>query len=945
MDRLFVDDLLRMDSAAEARACLATRPELANRELIEHLRERVNQMVRVDITEAARIAERTQSLAEMIQDPLASALACRAGAQALWAQGRYEEALDGFRRAEHIYQSLAMDREAAGVARSQVTVLMYLGRYREALAVADQARAVFNAYDDKPMLAQLDTNVGNIYHRLDEYGTALEYYDRARAVFADTADTASMGMVELNRANVLSMLSRIGTAAALYETSRDLLQRSNMPVEAAKAEYNLAYLLYIQRNYNESIRLFGQVKEFYRQAGNPLMAALCDLDLLEIYLELNLFDDVLSSCDAVEAAFTRFHRRYEVAKVKTYRGLAHLHLKNLPAAERDLFEARQVFAEEGNRSYGALLDLHISVLKLRQGRNEEAEALCRSACEVFSTMELPLRVAYARLLMARAAFHRGDREAAHAYCGEILRCLAEHPAPWLAFQCHHLLGNLAAPGNSEGAYHSYKTSIEYIEGMCAHIRPDEFKSAFLKDKLKVYEDMINLCLARGTAETRAEAFSWVERAKSRSLVDLLSCTAVDPSAPSDASGALHQRWKGLREELNWLYDRINHQAPPSDQRDLGIRACLQGEIQVRERAMADLLRQSQLDAPEFRRRPAGSRVGPQDVREYLHDDEALLEFYFANDTLKTFIVTKDGLEVISNPIRRDTLSRAVLSLQFQWEKFLYGPSYTTRHGASLRRSANHYLRELYRLLLEPLQPRLEGKHLVIIPHDLLHYVPFHALLTGEDYVIDRHEVSYAPSASVFRLCQQKHAPASDRVLVLGAPGRTMSYVEAEAQRIHALFPDGRLLVRETATREALCTLASDSRIIHIAAHGLFRYDNPLFSALRLSDAWLSFYDVYGLHLNADLVTLSGCHSGLSQVVHGDELLGLMRGFLYAGAASLVASLWGAHDRSTAAFMELFYQALKAGVPKRAALRQAALTIRSEFDHPYHWAPFVLVGKR
>src|SRR5262249_38303053 len=147
----------------------------------------------------------------------------------------------------------------------------------------------------------------------------------------------------------------------------------------------------------------------------------------------------------------------------------------------------------------------------------------------------------------------------------------------------------------------------------------------------------------------------------------------------------------LREELNWLYDRINHQPPASDQRGLGWQAHLHDEIRVRERALADLLRQFQLDASEFGPRPSSAAVGPQDLQDFLQEDEVLLEFYFADQSLKTFVVSKHGLDVVLNPARRDVLSRAVLSLQFQLEKFLYGPSYTGRHLPSLRRSANHYL--------------------------------------------------------------------------------------------------------------------------------------------------------------------------------------------------------------------------------------------------------------
>src|SRR6185437_12451827 len=131
---------------------------------------------------------------------------------------------------------------------------------------------------------------------------------------------------------------------------------------------------------------------------------------------------------------------------------------------------------------------------------------------------------------------------------------------------------------------------------------------------------------------------------------------------------------------------------------------------------------------------------------------------------------------------------------------------------------------------------------------------------------------------------------------------------------------------------------------HIATHGTFRQDNPMFSGIRLGDAYLNLYDLYQLQLEADLVTLSGCATGLNVVTAGDELLGLIRGLLYAGAQSLLLTLWNVHDRSTADFMTSFYRRFQEGADKTAALQSAMHELRQRYPHPYYWAPFVLIGK-
>src|SRR5262249_50820620 len=156
------------------------------------------------------------------------------------------------------------------------------------------------------------------------------------------------------------------------------------------------------------------------------------------------------------------------------------------------------------------------------------------------------------------------------------------------------------------------------------------------------------------------------------------------------------------------------------------------------------------------------------------------------------------------------------------------------------------LRELHRWLIDPVHDKIAGKNLIIVPHDVLHYIPFHALSDGESYLLERHDVSYAPSASIFRLCQEKPACSEGRALILGVPGETIPSVVEEVRTIERLFPGSLLLIGADATKRALEQHASASSIIHLATHGVFRYDNPLFSALKLADTWLNFHDIYNL---------------------------------------------------------------------------------------------------
>jgi CHAT domain-containing protein len=235
--------------------------------------------------------------------------------------------------------------------------------------------------------------------------------------------------------------------------------------------------------------------------------------------------------------------------------------------------------------------------------------------------------------------------------------------------------------------------------------------------------------------------------------------------------------------------------------------------------------------------------------------------------------------------------------------------------------------------------------LVIVPHGVLHQIPFHALFDGERYLLERFEISYAPSAQVYALCQQQTPRASDKALVMSVADPLIPAVTQEARTVARHLPGAKVFGDAEATTEALRSASPGCYALHLACHGLFRSDNPMFSSLKLHDGWLTAADVMQLDLAGALVTLSACESGRNEVYAGDELIGLTRAFLGVGASTLVVSLWLVQDEAAASLMEKYYARLGNGVRPAEALRAAQLAIKDEYPHPYYWAPFVLVGKR
>lgn len=289
-----------------------------------------------------------------------------------------------------------------------------------------------------------------------------------------------------------------------------------------------------------------------------------------------------------------------------------------------------------------------------------------------------------------------------------------------------------------------------------------------------------------------------------------------------------------------------------------------------------------------------------------------------------------------------------------------------------------------------MEPQLAmARKLIIVPDGALVYLPFETL-AGEpkragvaSYLIERFAISYAPSASALaalRSLKKNNAAEAKGIIAFGDPVygkdetaiangdatergfdfRQLPYTRAEVNGIAALFPPNERRVFLGADAHEANVKAEPLkkyRYVHFAAHALIDEERPARSGIVLStrsgaidskeDGALQMSEVMGLKLNADLVTLSACRTGLGQLLRGEGMIGLTRAFLYAGSESVVVSLWNVNDIATASLMKGFYKNLKQGLAKDEALRHAKLELirgrQQAWRHPYYWAAFVLVG--
>lgn len=477
-------------------------------------------------------------------------------------------------------------------------------------------------------------------------------------------------------------------------------------------------------------------------------------------------------------------------------------------------------------------------------------------------------------------------------------------------------------------------AIELIESQRASILTESHKLGFISDKQDVYRMQVDLLLETGDV---VGALEYAERAKSRALIDLLA--ARDGSEPGVLAGAGQGAAQvAARDRLLAELSAIEQEARIGlPNRDRGVAP------DTRRAEVLDRLRRSDRKALPLVRVDKPDLAG---LRNHLRPDEVLLFYYGDDKGLVGFLYDQTGVSAK----RLDSRDLDVLVEVFREQL-------ARKTGGGYR---THAIR-LYERLIAPFAQQVEGKSLAIVPHGKLHYLPFSALFDGDAHLAEKHALRILPSASVLDYIDQGRGGAG-AMLALGNPALDdpsldLPGAEREAQAIAAEWNGSAsgggapakadLYLRNQATETVVKTGAQGYGILHLASHGVFDGEKPLASRLLLSaddrnDGILTVREIYDLTLSADLVTLSACETGLGEVANGDDVIGLTRGFLYAGAGSIVSSLWTVSDDATEVLMKAFYRNLQT-MPKTEALRRAQLETAAQYPHPYFWSAFQVSG--
>ena len=912
--------------------------------VVTALADEAEQRVMDNLQQALEATAALLDVAGVVAGPGPRARAHRARAQALAYANRFDEALTALEQAVELANQAGDEPTAARARLTMVHALARLGRYDEAIAAGESARAGFRRHGDELWAAKAEVNLGVTLRMRNDPAAAMEHFERARAALAD--DPVNLAHLDSNRADALLELNRFADAEAAFVSARDAFERGGAMRAAAIVEGNLADVLSRQGRLQAALYHFERARrhlETDRAAGD---LARIEAEQADALAGAGLLAEAAEAYAAALPALDGHGLALEAARARTGLGRTLTALGRFEEAAAMLAGAGDGFTALGNSAGIGRVALLEGELALACGEHSRAETLLETALGLLQ--ERPAESAVAHRHLAFAALAGNDLDETERRVARALAAATEYNlAPLLADVLHLRAALRRRQGRTEEALADLRSAVREIDRVRGTLQADRFRAAYVENRTAVYEDLVIGLLVQPSAQRVAEAFGVVEQARSRALLDLVA-GAVEPVrvsrpvAPDDTSGPLLEQVLRIRGELNGLYSQLaeNDTRPDSARR-------WRQEVESREQALQSL--ENRLSATQGMTGLFAAPIDAAHARSLLEPDTALIEYFIAGDEVMAFVLRSNDVQCVRGLASREDLQEHVELARFQIERALTYPRQEA--NTSLAPDARSALRDLHELLLEPLTDRLAGAHrLVVVPHGLLHGVPFHALHDGQRYVIQDYEVLYSPSASLLSHLPSIPAPPGDgRSVVLGVADLAAPHIDQEVRAAAAALPGARAWTGEHATWQRLMDEGPRAELVHLACHGWFSPRRPLASGVKLGDRRITVRDVYGLELNGAVVVLSGCETGRAAVAGGDDQVGLVRGFFAAGASALMMTLWPLHDETAGILVASIYELWQNGPSEKkprlaAALRAAQCQLMEENPHPIFWAPFVLVGR-
>lgn len=847
-----------------------------------------------DLRIATSSRERALALSETAGDKVGQATNHAALAELFVQQGQLDLAFNHIHAAENISTSAADPALHLEILRTKGTAYMAAGSFENAIQAYEEALAAMPLADTAGQ-AQIETSLGWAHQSIGDIQQALKSYRHAQILFHQAGDKDG----EVNTALAVGSLYE-----SIGEPEKAVEQYRSVALTATKAQ--LARMLVSTAETWLAVNRPEEALKRYEKALSLIHPP--DKPVSPFPVFLPPWEDGSSETSSGEKISLEI-------SILAGMGRSHMAMSHFWQAGQNFAKALEKAKASENRSAEASIIASLGELAFW---NE----IGHPQLDCFQTNPFGTVCSWKKRGFAQALKNYDEAltlmRAAANRTGEI-----------------GILTNTGlvydAKGKREKALFYYGQALQQMDDLEKAARLEEFRINIASQSSALYQRAIELEASRHHME---EAFDLSERARARTLLDELGNPRIGRNAPA----SFLQREKHLRLENITLRRQLGQElAKPFPEINPQKTESLQARLTAVRAEYEDAVGQVKLSNPEYASFLSIAPLTLHEAQQQLDPDVTLISYFTTPQMTLAFVLTRKSFHAEKLPVTSGKLSMAITTfLDFAGES-----------------ENSPALKFLYKSLIEPIKDKLKTSKLIVVPHGVLHDLPFAALTPdGQSYLNDRYTIVYLPSTSILPYVRFRMKFRSNKALILandqeqGVPHLNYAYDEALA--VASLFGTQPLLGAE-ATASALRANASDANIVHLIAHYDLDMNHPGSTRILLgqdeeNDEPLDLNYVASLDLrNTSLVVLSGCQTQLGKRSRGDDVIGLSRAFLYAGSPSVIASLWSVDDDATEKLMIAFYTHLKEGLDKAESLRIAQADIRRQFPNPYYWAGFVLTG--
>lgn len=714
---------------------------------------------------------------------------------------------------------------------------------------------------------------------------------------------------------------------------------------------NIGTVYHYTANYEKAIGYYNRSLHIRSKLGDLSGSAKLHTNIGNILGKLTIYDSALFHLEKALLIRERLNNNDELGFTLLHIGIIYMHLEDYDEAENILQRARSIFQETQNEKLIGISSVNLGFFYYDKGDYIKAREYLNEGLKISRELDIKKTTAVALRGIGFVFLEQGTKFIPVEYFEKAIEISTKIGAKDEEVFCKYGLGKYYFNNKDyKSAIKHLTSAIDLSEQISKILFAEAYKIGYTKNIFPIYKMIISAFVKIGRND---KALNYVEKMKARVLLDILEGGHIGEEEILNENEIYEER------ELVSQLEKLN-QAVLVEDKDNSLDS-LYRLLDKKREELSDFNRKLYYRHPELKDfRGRGEPITMHKAKRVLSKDEAAVYFIIMDNELTTFVLSRKGLEVISQNINKEDLHVLVKRILLATKTQQFNPDYWDT-------SASH---NLYKLLISPIEPFLLGKNRIcIIPDDYLNQLPLHALQdknTGR-YLIEDYVIYYVPSLSTLSWLRMQGTSGNRDLLAFGNPEfgelDTMTFAfrgklqklpatENEVRTLETIYkPEVKIFTGVEASEANFKKYAEDYGVLHFATHALANKNSPMYSSICLAeggneDGLLEAREIMKMELSSDLVVLSACKTAYSRIMAGEGMLGLTRAFFTAGVPSVVASLWSVEDNSTSELMVNFHKRIRNGRMPTNALREAQLYLlrETEFNNPFFWAPFILIGE-